>query len=394
MKKFWLCLLMIFFSLSLFAGEFGEPPFLPISPFVMGQGGAFTAGSSGYYSLFYNPAGFALTEGTGLILPVAGYWSYMDMPAIFGTNWSDSQSKVDYHDNLLKKGGYGYGGSLGAGYIGGGFGLGTMLIVDSWYHGDRLASAMEGDLTATFGIVAGYAFTLDFSGIKLNLGAAIRPLYRVNARLSSADTVRIMNEFMASVSDPSQKFDFFSSISSVPAVHGIGVGFDAGAILDLGELDIGLSMRDIGRTNFLYTRNTLGEIGTGLSTFQPAPNGVAVSGDYFYTPMNLSLGLSWNPDFGIKSILDPTFVLDCQDIISILANLRTPLAMFHAGVNLDLLDGLFNVQAGINQGYFTFGLGARVFFAECNLAFFTRELGNEYGTTPNGGFTVDLRLRF
>jgi hypothetical protein len=387
MKRSWVCLILLIVSFYCFAGDFNELPFLPVSPFIMGQGGAFTADSNGYYGLFTNPAGFVSKEGSGLILPAAGFWTYANIPDAMDTNWSDAASRTNYYDKLMKEGGYGNGASLGAAFLGGGFGLGMTLVADSWFHGDRLASAMDGYLQATFGITAGYAFTLDFSGIKLNLGADIRPLYRINARLSSADAVRIMDEFMASVADPARNFDFFSSIRSVPAVHGIGVGFDVGAILDMGEFNIGLAIRDIGRTNFLYTRNTVGEILDALGAFKPAPQGDSVAGDYFFTPMNVSLGVSWNPDFGCKPVLDPVFALDFQDIVSVFSTGKPVLAMLHAGATLNFFERLFYLQAGLNQGYFTFGLGAKVLFAECGIAFFTREAGNS-------GFAVDLRLRF
>jgi hypothetical protein len=54
-----------------------QPAFLPFLVDVMGMGGAFTASSRGYSSLFYNPAGFAMDDYS-LTFVSAGPFVYTD----------------------------------------------------------------------------------------------------------------------------------------------------------------------------------------------------------------------------------------------------------------------------------------------------------------------------
>ncbi|MEW5814736.1 MAG: hypothetical protein AB1798_04970, partial [Spirochaetota bacterium] len=51
------------------------PPFVPLIPEIMGQGGASTAIAHGYNSLFTNPAGFG-RKGGSLTIVSANPWIY------------------------------------------------------------------------------------------------------------------------------------------------------------------------------------------------------------------------------------------------------------------------------------------------------------------------------
>ena len=75
--------------LFLFAGAFAystdssllEKSFVPVSPEIMGQGGAFIADAHGYNALFYNPAGFARSDRS-LTISDTTAWVYAN-PARF-----------------------------------------------------------------------------------------------------------------------------------------------------------------------------------------------------------------------------------------------------------------------------------------------------------------------
>ncbi len=62
------------------------PSAVPVNPQVAGQGGSFTANASGYNSLFKNPAGFAMEDGS-FTLTSANVWGFFDQSLIdFASN--------------------------------------------------------------------------------------------------------------------------------------------------------------------------------------------------------------------------------------------------------------------------------------------------------------------
>jgi hypothetical protein len=176
-------------------------------------------------------------------------------------------------------------------------------------------------------------------------------------------------------------------------VYGVGIGLDAGMILELGPLLVGLSVRDIGGTRFQYATDTVSGILGTLQGSGRLPVGGAVS-DTWVTPMDVAAGIAFHPKLGKASkIFDPSLQVDCQDIVGIVRDGRSPWTLLHVGADIKLLS-FFSLRAGLDQGYFTFGTGLKIFFLDVNAAVFTRELGTHLGDIPNAGATVEVALRF
>jgi len=363
-----------------------EKPFVPVSPEIMGQGGAFIADAHGYNSLFYNPAGFARSDGSLTIADTTA-WVYAN-PARFMDSIGNAGTEeiTNFVNQEITTGGLGYGFSQGIGYVGGGLGLGAAFIMDSYLYGPTVLGA-EGDITFTLGFIAGLGVPVDLLGIKFNFGADIRPMVRIHAPFDHNTALDLLNAAMSGG-------DILASFNNVNAMHGFGLGLDLGAIAELGNLNVGLSIRDFLGTSFRYTENSFETIMDSLKSSGSFPDsGTEVTEDY-HIPMDVGVGVAYYPDWGfLGAIIEPSFYADLQDVIGVIRDKRSPWALLHLGTEVRMLSFL-KLRAGLNQGYITLGGGIELLFLDLNFALFTREMGKHLGDRPNSGITIEGAIRF
>jgi len=363
-----------------------EKPFVPVSPQIMGQGGAFIADAHGYNSLFYNPAGFARSEGS-LTISDTTAWVYAN-PARFMDSIGNAGTEeiTNFVNQEITTGGLGYGFSQGIGYVGGGLGLGAAFIMDSYLY-DPNAFDAKGDITFTLGFIAGLGVPVDLLGIKFNLGADVRPMIRLHAPFDHNTALDLLNAAMSGG-------DLLASFDSVNAKHGFGLGLDLGAIAELGNLNVGVSIRDFLDTSFKYTENSFETIMDSLGSSGSFPDsGTEVPEDY-HIPMDIGVGVAYYPDWGfLGALIEPSFYADLQDVIGVIRDKRSPWALLHMGTEVKMLSFL-KLRAGLNQGYITLGGGIELLFLDLNIALFTREMGKHLGDRPNSGITIEGAIRF
>ena len=121
--------------------------------------------------------------------------------------------------------------------------------------------------------------------------------------------------------------------------------------------------------------------------------------DSYYIPMNVSAGASIDIPLGpLENLIKPSIHADLRDVVGVFMEERSPWALLHVGAEAELfkfLNPLFGatLRAGFNQGYITFGLGAKLLFLDLNMAIFARELGKYIGDRPNSGATLELSIR-
>lgn len=363
-----------------------EKPFVPVSPEIMGQGGAFIADAHGYNALFYNPAGFARPEGSFTITDTTA-WVYAN-PARFLDSIGNAGTEeiTDFVNQEITSGGLGYGFSQGIGYVGGGLGLGAAFIMDSYLYGPTALGA-EGDMTFTLGFIAGLGAPVDLLGIKFNLGADVRPMIRLHAPFAHDTALDMLNAAMSGG-------DILSSFNSVNTMHGFGLGIDLGVIAELGNLNVGLSIRDFLGTSFKYTENNFETIMDSLKSSGSFPDSGAQVTDDYHIPMDVGVGIAYYPDWGLMdALIEPSFYADLQDIIGVIRDKRSPWTLLHLGTKVRLLSFL-TLRAGLNQGYITLGGGINLLFLDLNIALFTREMGKHLGDRPNSGMTLEGAIRF
>lgn len=387
MKKISIALIILsIFTAAVFAETYYEPPFLPVSPEVMAQGGSYTAIARGYNSLFYNPAGFADEDGDLTLLSTSA-WIYAN-PAAMGELFSaeTTDAIAQSVSDQITTGGLGVGASVGLGLVSGGLGIGGAVVIDSSLFGGRNVLDLSGDVHATVGLVGGYALDLNLLGLNWKIGADLRPMYRIHAPVTNAMALDIFNGLLTG--NPGEAL---AVLNSQNALSGVGVGIDIGTIVELGPVIASLSIRDLFGTEMNYKEVPFEQVVASLEG-GPEPEGTEVS-DVYKIPMDVSAGVAFHPDLGALSwLLDPTVHADIQDVVGVIANGRSPWTLIHIGADVKILK-MFSARAGFNQGYITAGVGAHLLFLDLNAAFFTRELGKYIGDTPNSGATIELAVR-
>ena len=373
------------------AVDYTEEPFVPLSPEVMGRGESFVADAHGYDSLFFNPAGFSRENGSFTLL-AGSSWIYSRPDALLTVGEglvdgsSTTASLLTYMNSQVTTGGLGAGASAGIAYVGNGLGLGAVFIADSLLSGPTLLG-MNGSLTGTLGFIGGLSFPLDLFGAKIHLGGDVRPMVRVRAPLTSGVALGVLSALATGG-------DAVSALNAAGSLYGVGIGLDIGSILEVGWFTVGLSMRDLGGTQFRYTQSTFGATTSSLAASMKFPTGTAITADTYTIPMDIRFGLSLHPDFGTFSgILDPSVSVDLDDVAGFLGGTSSVWTLLHAGAEVRILS-LVSLSAGLNQGYLTAGLGLKLLFLDINAAFFTRELGAHLGDQPNSGATLDVAIRW
>lgn len=432
-------------------------PFTVYSPSVMAQGGSASAAASGYESLFTNPAGFAGTKnrltlasvsawgfGDAMSAAVASGYTSVETAAGYGYNWDlgytlETRPETlaltdpnyapvgasDYNDKqgtiqsqvamrLLKeqlKSGVGAGFSLGAGYVGGGLGLGFVASSNLFLQGDTFPFGIAGPLSTTVAFIGGIALPLNLGPLHLTIGGDLRPMVRFYSELdgSAANSLTALMKTDNTTNSDQRLRDVLKELNGNSIYQGTGIGIDLGAKLELGSLTVGFTVRDLFDTRFASMNHKLGDFmyelitsqsvpsnKGGYETLNDDPNDIAVvteSDIVLALPMTMSLGVAYRPDMGSLSFLiDPMVHADLVDPIGVFRDKQSPWALLHLGTEVKILQFL-KLRAGINQGYATLGFGAHFFVLDINGAWFTRELGPYAGDRPNAGFTLEAALR-
>jgi hypothetical protein len=391
-KSFALAALILLMSPAFaFAIEFTESAFVPLDPEIMGRGGSFIADAHGYESLFHNPAGFS--RGSGVFtLASASLWVHarpdelvsLGQQFLLGTG--TPLSNLTFLNNQVTAGGFGFGSSLGIGYVGAGLGLGFVIMADSMMFGPTLLG-LTGDLTATVGFIGGLSVPFDVGGFIVHVGGDVRPMIRARALLSNSDAIAVLMALSTGGS-------VFSALSGATTVYGVGFGLDLGAIAELGWFTIGLSIRDLGGTQFKYNENSFGTVFDALAAQGQFPAGTAVTADQYVIPMDIALGFGFHPDMGsVSYFFDPSLTMDLHDLVGTFRGTKSIWTLLHVGAEFKLIS-LFNFQLGLNSGYFTFGAGIKLLAFDMNFALFTQELGAHIGDRPSAGASFNLAIRW
>ena len=373
------------------AAEIAESPFLPLSPEIMGRGGSFIADAHGYNSFFYNPAGFSRESGS-FTLGDAAIWVHArpdelaSLASRLVSGTSTPLSILSFLNNQVTTGGFGFGASFGIGYVGNGLGLGVVLIEDSILYGPTLLG-LSGDLTFTVGFIGGLAVPFDWHGMKIHVGGDVRPMIRAHARIGDTIATDMITALASGGS-------MITALNAADTVYGVGIGLDLGAIAELGWFTFGLSVRDLGGTQFKYDLNSFGNVYDAFTTHVQFPAGTAVTADRYVIPMDVALGIGLHPDMGsMNYFFDPSLSVDLHDLVSALSGATSVWALLHAGLELKLIN-LFTLRAGYSGGFLSLGAGMKLLIFDMNFAVFTQELGAHIGDRPSAGASLNLGIRW
>jgi hypothetical protein len=379
-------LLFLLAASSLFAAQYDETPFVPLDPEVMGRGGSAVADAHGWESFFFNPAGYSRGGGV-FALTSTSVWLHA-RPDQFMNVLVGPKTQTDILDFLndqVTTGGFGMGASTGIGYVGNGLGLGFVVMADSMMYGPTLLG-LTGDLTTTVGFIGGLAVPFDVGGFKIHVGGDVRPMIRMHTLLSNADAIAVLTALSTGGS-------VMGAMNASNTVYGVGFALDAGVIAELGWFTVGLTIRDLGGTQFTYNENTFGNVTSSLGGSLKFPPGTAVT-DKYVIPMDIALGGSFHPDLGtVTEYVDPSINLDIHDLAGIIGGTKSFWTLVHAGVGARLI-GLFDLALGLDTGYLTFGAGVHLVVFDMSFALYTQELGAHIGDRPSSGASINLSVRW
>lgn len=359
---------------------------MPMDPAIMGQGGAVTASASGYNAFFTNPAGFSRESGDqGRFTIGAMSWAYARPDKITGILSGSGAGYLERLNDEATSGGLGYGGLFGMGWVGNGLGLGAFFLTDTFLYGPDTAS-ITGDLTATIAFVGGLAIPFHVGDMTIHVGGDFRPMIRVHALIQNSDAMKLFT----SLADDER---IFSSLNSANALHGTGMAVDLGLIAEIGGFSFGASIRDIGGTSFEYNVSDFDTVIYSLTSSIQFPGGDEPDGTYTI-PMEINAGIAFHPDLGgTRFSFDPIFQAGVRDAQGLLENEGSIWTHLNVGVEA-MLFSFFTLRGGLNQGYFTAGMGLRLAFFDLDFAIFTRELRDSLHDTPSSGATLGAAFRF
>lgn len=374
----------------------------PFIPSIMAMGNGFTAQAHGLYSLWTNPAGILSTENyvqhdvnsteiTAFSITVHSQpypTDVYDMIMNFGNILDDPASKeVDEAINQLYLSGIRGGFSLYGGFVHqfnywGGIASALSTTTESYAYtlGSLFTSQIE--VVNQTELMFGYAYPFRFETLKINIGAAVRPLFRSSNSLDSRTILEIMTS--------NGNLDVLAE--GLVGLHGWGIGFDVGVQLQWQNILFGIDVRDIYTPLFYSDANLV-----DYFTF----NGFnSVSDNFYMIPLSFDIGVGyrWVPSGRIGNILNALIYFQIKDPIgnTNIYPLRTPdfATYIHMGVELIVLPPFFNIQFGFNQGYPTFGLGANLWTFDINLVIYVQEEGLKIRDRTSPGMGLEFAFRW
>lgn len=384
--------IILIFSLPIFAQttEF-LTPFTYISARIYGFGGALTANPTGFEGLFFNPAGYALPSNNHFgLIDLNVYFNPDLLNLVQQTNGFQNMDTMltdsNFVSQLLKmKLGFGLSGLPFIGIMSGGLlialydsaGLSAAFIPTVAIPDVKISAVAEA------GAVVGYSFKI---GNFLYIGA--------NAKIIARAWADIPQQSLSSL------IDSFSSSTGILPFNikiGYGFGFDVGAILKLGVLQIGVSALNIPGIKIDYVEsNNLNELpneAQQLLSGNISPDGTA------YIPVQINAGVALNLGTFIPVIMDKVVLamdihsvnLLIEDFSEYGFNMSLIGNYFYFGAEFRTL-GILTIRGGLYQGYPTVGFTLNLLIAKLSFAYYTKELGMFPGTLPESNFIVTLSL--
>jgi hypothetical protein len=396
--------ILIVFIVALAALSFASAQTVLSSPVAkdarsMGLGGSFTSLSTGYDSLFGNPADFASSKGQ-FTLPDLAVWGYVRptqanyerilaaIPA--GAKLTDAETAaliglatdlITTNDSVSNNNGLGAGFLAGFGYTRHGLGLGAYAIADAVASGEKIEVSKVA-ATASVNAVCGFGIPIQLGAFTLSVGADIRPFVRIDS-----DDTWLVTGLLGAVSGGDSQA-IVDKLMSEQVYGGFGLAVDFGTRVQLGSLAFGLSLRDF-TPSYVGAKESLSDFLGDLKTMN------FTTTDLSFDP-TIAAGLAWQPVL-VKNFLEPGIYAEVKAPLSEAAALISgtsdisPWNYVHVGADLKLLS-IIDIRAGLNQGYICAGLGLNFAIIELNAAFFTYELGDYPGESGRSG--VSLQASF
>jgi len=347
------------------------------------MGDSFTALASGFQSLYGNPAGFAVGRGM-ITLANINMWGYVkptteNISALTGMDFTNDQAgAISTIDTIIKSNGLGAGAAFGLGFTGGGLGLGATFVSEEYARGKTLLGTQFTSATQMNAIV-GLAITLGPKDFNIKLGGDLRPFIRVEGSFSA---IEMITSLMGGSSSGGSN-DPLTLLQSQPALYGVGLAADLGAMFTMGPLAAGLSIRDIAPAFKFYDTN----FGAVMNSDSSAQVDNGLTGQF---KPEVTLGASFSPRL-IPFVLEPSLYVEVKDLLALSDGQSSLWSLLHAGGELKVLSFIY-FRGGVSEGWLSAGGGINLLILQADVGLFTEELSAYPGTKGRSGVAVNLRL--
>jgi len=347
---------------------------------MMGRGGAGLASTEGISMLFANPAALGVKKyKTFTLLKIAAKANYdlYNMYEIYntiGSNNDFSKLSSDQWKTLLNlKVNFGLPGPLAFGYIGHGLGLYLYDDFQTSLYAYQAPGLPYFNFSSIFdvGFRVAYGFELPspiFLGKYSHLYAGFS-LYYIN-RAKYEDTRMSALEV----------FDKGSSLIDLSSgfYNGQNIGSDMGLLATFDHLSLAMVIRNWFSTGFSWVEkdanfNTISTTNLGSSTF----------------PTAMDIGVKYRLGRRDTGLLSMNLYFDVKNVLGFSENYWLKIRM---GAETRLLRFLI-LRAGFYKGYPTLGVGIDIPVLKINATYFTEELGNYPGQSPEQNVMFELKLQ-
>ena len=240
-----------------------------------------------------------------------------------------------------------------------------------------IAVVPQVDVVASTGL--GLRFLRD-SSVNFDVGFAAR--FNLRAYYEKVDINTVMDAM-------NNSGNFIKSLQeSKPVMVGYSIPIDFGANLNVpGGVTFSAVLRNV-NGNFKFSQYE------SLKAAQNNAKDVLKSKLKVESPMSLDFGFGWKPKFGLSWLADPNIAIDFVDTVGFFKNMSFSNMFTHlrAGIELQLLS-VFELRAGLNQGYVSLGLGVNLMnIIHLEASYYRLEFGKNVGDKPIDAITIRTNI--
>lgn len=257
-------------------------------------------------------------------------------------------------------------------------GLALTNTVDSFMNSYGTFFTLSVEIIEQTELMMGYAYSFYLArDASFRVGIAARPFFRYYNHITSN------NIFDAAALDG----DVIDSYKRSFELMGIGVGVDAGTQLEWRGLFVGLVIRDIFTPIYNFSKKNTSITGDGESAT-------------YYIPFSLNAGVGYKlvPSGKVGEIFN---ILLYGELVDPLDNTNTDsarssdfLTHLHVGTQVILLPPVISIQAGLNKGYPTAGMGVYIKPFYISYVIYTQEEGRKIKEQPSPGMGLEISFKW
>ena len=351
---------------------------------ALGMGGAVLADPDNTQSIWTNPAGLA-EQDIQFSLPSVGFTIYNPLAIVKASETSEKFDEKAALDAILNSLTTGYGKLLDVdaqvSFSAGGFGLG-FNVKDSIYtyapKGSTGGASSKFYDAITSDIVLGYGFRLGPS-----------PRFSIDLGATAGLSILTYTENFG-VSDLASAIDggadaLLAKVENTPIAFGYAIPITIGA---KANLPLGFAVAAVANINNSYDM----KIAPNYKAMED--DSIEMEGFTIEDPFSFDLGASWSMNF-LGKFFRPVVAVDIEDVFGLIASkdYSTENLIQHVNIGAEVRGlWIFDIRAGINDGYWTAGAAIDLGIIKLDAAYYWQEMGNALGQKGVDALTIKANI--